>query len=208
MLNFGRCKVNDEGKTKEQLINELAVLRQHISELEELEIKHKQVEEQLRQSEKELRLMFDSLAEGVTVTDLDGKIVEMNEAVVRIHGYNSKQEIIGRSAFELIAEQDHERAMDNMKRTMEKGYVRNIEYTFLTKDGGEFPAELSAAVLRDLSGNPIGFVAVTRDITERKWAEERIRTFSQAITGAIDAIAITERHYHLCKFSHGKNVRI
>ena len=161
-------------KTKEQLTSELVELRQRISELETSETERRRTEEALRESEEKLRLMFESVTGGITVSDLDGNIVQVNEAVVRMHGYDNKEELIGLSAFELIAEKDHARAEENLKRTAEDGYVRNIEYTFLRRDGGEFPAELSAAVLRDTSGSPTGFIAITEDITERKKIEEQL----------------------------------
>ena len=78
--------------------------------------------------------------------------------------------MIGRNVFELIAVKDHPRAVENLKRTLEKGHVKDIEYTFLRKDGSEFDARLSAYIIRDTSGNPSGFVAITSDITERKRA--------------------------------------
>jgi two-component system NtrC family sensor kinase len=134
----------------------------------------KRAEEALQESEEKLRLMFESVTEGITVSDLEGKIVEVNEPVVRMYGADSKDELIGRSSFEFMAEKDHARAMDNLKKTLEEGYSGNIEYTLLRKDGSEYPAELSATVLRDASGNPIGFIAITRDITERKETEEQL----------------------------------
>lgn len=135
---------------------------------------HKRAEEALRQSEEKLRLTFESVTEGITVSDLEGKIVQVNEAVIKMHGYDNKEELIGRSAFDLIAEKDHARAMENLKRTLEEGYSSTIECTFLIKDKDEFPAELNAAVLMDVSGNPVGFVAITRDITERKQMEAQL----------------------------------
>ena len=135
----------------------------------------KRAEEALRESEEKLRLMFESVTDGITVTDLEGKIVQVNDAALRMPGYDSKEELIGHSAFEFIAKKDHARASENLKRTLEEGCVTNIEYTFLTKDGKEYDAELSAAVIRDASGAPAGFIAVTRDITERKRAEDSLR---------------------------------
>jgi two-component system NtrC family sensor kinase len=135
----------------------------------------KQVEEALRESEEKLRLTFESVMEGITVSDLSGKILQVNEAVVRMHGYNGKDELCGQSIFRLIAEGDRAMAMANLKRTLEGEYIKeNAGYIFLTKDGREFDAELSAAVLRDASGNPVGFVAVTRDVTEHKQTEEQL----------------------------------
>jgi len=154
----------------------------------------KLTEEALRDSEEKLRLMFESVTDGITVTDLEGKIVQLNDAVLGLHGYDSKEEVVGHSAFELIAEKDHARAIENLKRTLEEGYVRNLEYTFLTKNGKEFDAELSAAVLRDASGMPVGFIAITRDITERKRMREKLlrseEHFRSLIENSSEAIAI------------------
>jgi two-component system NtrC family sensor kinase len=127
----------------------------------------------LRESEEKLRLMFDSMTEGVVVSDLDANVIQVNEAALRMYGYDSKEGLIGRSAIELIAKKGRTKAIKNMKRLLEDGYVKNVEYTLLRKDGGEFDAELGVSVMRDTSGNPTGFVAITEDITERKRAQER-----------------------------------
>jgi PAS domain S-box-containing protein len=134
----------------------------------------RQAENALRESEEKLRLMFEAITDAITVSDQDLKLRQLNEATVRLHGYRSKKELIGRSALELIAQRDHKRAWENAQKTLEDGYVKNVELTFLTKDGREFPAELSAAILKDSSGNPIGFIGITKDITERKKMEEQL----------------------------------
>ena len=170
--------MEDINRTKEQLIKELQALRWRVVELEKSEDARKQAEEALRESEEELRLMVESMAEGIMVSDLGGNIVYVNQAVVRMHGYDDKQELIGRSAFELVAKKDHTRAMSNLKRILKEGQVRNVEYTFLRRDGSEFDAELSAAPLKDVSGYATGFVAITRDITERKEAERLLKTLT------------------------------
>ncbi|TET16386.1 MAG: PAS domain S-box protein [Dehalococcoidia bacterium] len=136
---------------------------------------NKLAEGALRESEEKLRLMFESVTDGITVTDLEGKIVQVNDAALGLHGYDSKEELIGHNAFELIAKKDHARATKNLKRTLKEGFVRDAEYTLLAKEGKEFAGELSAAVIRDASGAPAGFIAVTRDVTERKVAEDSLR---------------------------------
>jgi PAS domain S-box-containing protein len=119
--------------------------------------------------------IFASSPDAITVSGMNGNIVECNQAALDLHGYSSKEELIGKNALELIAKKDHERAIKNMQKTLEQGLTRNTEYTFLTKDGREFPAELSASVIRDPSGNPTGFMAITKDITERIHTEETLR---------------------------------
>jgi PAS domain S-box-containing protein len=136
---------------------------------------HKRMEEALRESEEKLSLMFESVSEGIIVTDLWGNIIQLNEAVVRMAGCDDKKELIGRSAFDFIAEEDRARAMENLKRTLEHGFRSAVQYTLVRKDGGRYTAELNAALMRDKSGSPVGFVAVITDITERKQVEETLR---------------------------------
>jgi two-component system NtrC family sensor kinase len=135
----------------------------------------KRAEAALRQSEEKLRVILESIPLGVTVTDLEGKILQVNNATLRVHGYSARQELIGRKAFELITEEGHARAAENLKKTLETGRGGAIEYTLIRKDGTTFPAQLSAALVKDESAKPIGFVAVTEDITARKQAEDALR---------------------------------
>jgi PAS domain S-box-containing protein len=65
--------------------------------------------------------------------------------------------------------------MANMRRTLVRGSVKDIEYTLLRADGSEFHAELSTSLVKNASGNPTGFIAVTRDITDRKKVEDALR---------------------------------
>jgi two-component system NtrC family sensor kinase len=145
-------------------------------------------ERQIQESEEKLRVIIESIPQGVAVSDLNGKIVQVNNAVLQLHGY-SRQELIGRSAFTLIAEEDQGRAMNNLKKTFETGRSGTIEYIFNRRDGSTFPAQLSAAIIKDGSGKPIGFVAITEDITDRKKMEEqliltdRLASIGQLATG-------------------------
>ena len=127
------------------------------------------------EEETKLRAIFASCPDAITVSDLNGNIVECNQATLDMGGFLSKDEVIGKSALEFIAKKDRERAMENLKKTLEQDSVKNIEYTFLAKDGRVYPAELSASVIKDSSGNATGFVAITKDITERKQMEEALK---------------------------------
>jgi len=149
-------------------------LRRHLAEAQET-IRALRATEALQHSEEMLSLMFESIAEGITVYDLGGNIRWVNNAIVQMHGCSSKEELIGQSVFGLIANKDQAQAIENIKSTLDRGYIRDIEYTLLTKHGREFNAELSAAVIKDAAGNPVGFIAITEDITERKSMEQALR---------------------------------
>lgn len=129
----------------------------------------------VQESEKRLRSVLESSPDAITVTDLSGEIVDCNQETLNLHGFSSKGELIGKSALDLIAKDNRRRAAKNMEKTLKVDRVKNIEYVCLTKDGREFPVELSASVLRDASGNPTHFIGITKDITKRKEAEEELR---------------------------------
>ena len=133
------------------------------------------VEDALRKSEGEMRLMLESVTDGIIVTDLNGRIVKMNEAAVRMHGYDSEEEVIGLNSVELVPERNRDLAVNTLRATLEVGQVTNAEYILRTKDNEEFDAEMSAAVLKDASGTTTGYISITRDIRERKQAEEKVQ---------------------------------
>lgn len=135
----------------------------------------KRTEKALIESEEKLRRMFQDVTDAITVTDMEGVITDVNERTLELHDYESKTEVLGKSAFELIAPCDQDKAVVNMQRTIKEGSIKSVEYTLVRRNGLEFPGELSASVLRDSSGNPIGYIAITRDITERKRVETELR---------------------------------
>ena len=98
----------------------------------------KQMEEVLRESEEKLRIMFDSIRDGIFVTDLEANIVDSNEAALRMSGYHHKEEITGRNAFDFIAVRDRDRAMNNMMKTFDERSTPAGEFTLMDKDGIEF----------------------------------------------------------------------
>jgi len=156
----------------------------------------KREEEALRQSEEKLRLMFEALPEGITVIDIDGKIVQSNKATAYIYGYDNKEEIIGLSIFEFIAEKDRTGITEIMKKTLKEGSLGAIELTQLRKDRSEFPAEVNGTVLKDASGNPIGFITITEDITERKQMEQEIQDKNEQLEIQNEELRATDEELH------------
>jgi PAS domain S-box-containing protein len=169
---------SDLRKKEAQLVEELERMRRKVSELETYKTSYLESEKELRESEGKLRLMFESVTDGITVTDLNGIITDVNKAILKLGGFDSESDIVGKSAFESIAFYDRERALADMMGLLKQDNVGSGQYNLLRADGSEYPAEVSAGLLKDADGNPTGFISVIRDITERTQAEEIFQTIS------------------------------
>ncbi len=128
-------------------------------------------EQALRESEEKLRVMLESISEGIAVIDLESNIQDMNPAMLSLYGYDHREEVLGMSAFEFIPPEYREAAVANQRKTLRDGYSGNLEIMLVNRNGKRYEAEISAAPLRDKAGEPVGFIAITRNITERKRQE-------------------------------------
>jgi len=138
-------------------------------------IKHNRAEKALKESEEMYRTLVKTSPDAVTVTNLEGHITFASQRTAEIHGFDHPDEIIGINALDLIAPEDRDRVRLNMEKVLKKGIVRNVEYTLLRKDGTRFAGELSAALIRDADGKSREFVGTTKDITERKESEKKLK---------------------------------
>jgi PAS domain S-box-containing protein len=135
-------------------------------------IERKQAETELRASEVKYRTLVLTNPNGITLTDLEGKLMLCNQQTAQLHGYEYPEDMLGINVFELVAPDDRQLAAQNTQKTFDEGRVKNAEYNLLRKDGSQFPAEISAALLCDAEGAPSGFIGITQDITERMRAME------------------------------------
>jgi PAS domain S-box-containing protein len=141
----------------------------------------------LQISEEKLRFIIDSISDGILVTDLEGKIVEVNNATLQKAGYTRKQEIIGQNAFEFIVQKDQQRFQQDIFDTIAKKDVFDkVEYTLWAVDGKKFDAEISSALLRDSEGNPTGFIGVVRDVTSRKKIESNLKSSEERLQAIVE----------------------
>ena len=160
---------------------ETALKEQYANNLE------KMVEEQT----KEIKKFSDAVkasTESIVVSDLEAKITDVNEATLKMYGTDNKEDLVGKSSFVLIAPEDREKAVAGMEEVLEKGYVKDREGHVITKDGRKLPAETSVSIMKGVDGEPIGFVGITRDITERKRAEETLRKTEEKFRNVIENI--------------------
>ncbi|MCW4009690.1 MAG: PAS domain S-box protein [Candidatus Bathyarchaeota archaeon] len=116
------------------------------------------------------KAILDSSPDAITFLDLNGKIVDCNEATLNLFGY-SKEDLIGRDGLDLAVETDRNIVRLFGEKVLRKGVVRNEEARGLKKTGETFIAEFSGSRFIDNKGQPSGFVLTIKDRTESKKAE-------------------------------------
>ena len=131
--------------------------------------------EALKESEELYKSLVRTSPEAITVTDLQGRITHVSQRALANYGTDNPLDLIGMSAFDLIAPGQRETALATLRRTLEEGIVEGLEYEIIRKDGSTYAGELCTSIVRDGRGNPKGFIATIRDVTERKRVEEALR---------------------------------
>ncbi len=159
--------MKDEDKTKEQLLDELAEIRECLQEAQEACKRHRQDAETLLSFKKAL----ETMQLGVTITDLQGNIIYINPADLDMHGY-SEEELKGKNISAIVPAKNRkpltEKDITSMKRWKRESINKR-------KDGGTFPVQLMSDVIRDSQGRSVGIVTTCEDITDRKKMENEIK---------------------------------
>lgn len=135
----------------------------------------KKAEQEIAESEKRYRLLFDSLKEGVyqSEPEVDGTFIWINQAGAEILGYKSPDEVIGTKVKDIYVNPD-DRIKVVEKLTKEgvwKGFVSFCK----RKNGERFYMERTSNLVTDEKGKPVRIDGIFRDITERKKFEEELK---------------------------------
>ncbi len=140
----------------------------------------KRAEESLRKSEAKVRLMVLEIKDyAILMLDPDGKVASWNEGAQHIKGYTS-EEIMGEHFSRFYTQEDAGRGKP--KKELEAAATQGRfedEGWRVRKDGSQFWANVIITALRDDTGVLAGFSNITRDITERKQAEEELEKHRQ-----------------------------
>ncbi len=129
-----------------------------------------------READRRLRLLAHTLTstrDAISITDVNNRILFVNDAFVRTYGF-SEDELIGRNV-NLVRAPGTLAALDEEIRTATMRGEWNGEVLNRRADGSEFPVELWTSVVHNDEGEPVALVGVARDITERKRTEESLR---------------------------------
>lgn len=146
--------------------------------------KRRRAEERLRDSEEMLRSILNYSPDAINLIDMDGTIVECNPKAIELTGLTRKDEIIGHNILEAISPDERECMMENIKELIAAGNTNRLEYTLVKSNGEPYFAEVTSWAVKDKMGDPALLVSMTKDITDRKMAEEELKKSQDRLLAA------------------------
>lgn len=145
-----------------------------------------QAQEHVWEAEAQYRGIFDATGDGLIIIDPDTRMVEVNPAACRLHGY-SHDELIGLPLTALVDPRSHSLVAD-LVRTARQGDMARAQAVALCKDGPPFDVEIQGTSFTYQGQRHV--LAVVRDITERLRAyellEQRVAERTRELTTLLD----------------------
>ena len=178
--------MNDQSKTKEQLIDELLAARQQIAELEKEEIERKCVEELLSRQQEQQQYIFNAIPAMIFYKDTENRFIRVNRALAEASGMTIEQ-MEGKSCFELFPDLADKYWRDD-KEVMAAGVPKRDIIEHITTSDGIVWVKTDKIPHRDEKGNIIGIIGFAIDITALKNTENALRKHFLFLETLMDTI--------------------
>ncbi len=182
---------------KTQMICALEELHQRIFEMEKVERERKTAEKKLRESEARYRLVAENIRDVIWTADMNLRITYISPSVFWLSGFTpeeagklSLEKILPPASLEVARNLLQEAS--RLSELERKKFFRQglVEIEMYRKDGTTMWVEIHASIIRDAYHQPVEILGVTRDITERKKAEEALRISEERFRSAFEDAAI------------------
>jgi PAS domain S-box-containing protein len=136
----------------------------------------KRSEERLLQLSK----VFMESIDPIFIRDLEGTIVDLNEAAETTYGW-SRSELIGQSIKKIVSSDGHDRADELNERCKRGERIGSFEALHCTKAGEAIPVLSSLSLLTDSQGKPVGMTTITKNLSDLKRTEAMLRSRTEEL---------------------------
>ncbi|HTB91275.1 MAG TPA: PAS domain S-box protein [Candidatus Sulfotelmatobacter sp.] len=145
-----------------------------------------------REAERRYRELFDSIQEGLFFATPEGQFLDVNDALVRMLGYESAEELLRADVSSHLYPTPAAKAR-LVSAIAERGALRNYEETLRKKDGGLLHTMQNISAVRDAPGNVVQIRGLMLDVTEQKMFQsqlQRERDFNQKILNTTQSMIL------------------
>jgi len=151
----------------------------------------KEMTKKLRESEARYRYVFERLPLAFIVWDTDTKVIEWNKTAEKLFGWK-RDEVVGKSFFDLIIPEDEEELVQNVVENLLKGVQNICENKNLTKDGRTIVCRWHNTPIFGEDGGVVYVLSMGEDVTDKIRLKERKKELEEQLTEAEKLAAIGE----------------
>lgn len=162
---------------------------QDVTEIKRAEDERRKNQEEIREKEELYRTVFESLSEGLVITDKESRIIFANSKIEELTGY-ARKEVMGKVIYMLLASSEHSFMRKQLERRQKNSYG-SYELEMCRKDGSVFLARINMAPFRNVKGEIVGTVSAITDITLTR-REEEMERLSTAATKSFNSVIIAD----------------
>lgn len=182
--------------TKKELLDEIALLRGRIADLERIEMEILRAAEQLRKSEEKYRNLVELTLDMIFMVDEKGRYTYVNPRFEKLTGY-TLNDLAGRPFVYLVAPEAVSSTINRFKKGMRGEGTPPYEEDLIDRFGERIPVEFLVTTLYDSEGNATGRLGIGRDITERRRADRELRQLAADLARAQSIAHIGNWRYDL-----------
>jgi PAS domain S-box-containing protein len=185
---LGVANVTDKRSSTQSDLNLLTGIASQLA----VSIMNSRAYRKVQESEQRYRLLAENAHDVIWLTDLDFRYTYISPSVMRLRGY-TPEEAMTLSLEQIYTPDSWGKAMELYREEYEafwqrdranRRVTRTVELEQIRKDGSTVWTEVTAGVLLDEEGEPVGLLGITRDISERKRAEEEKRQLQEKLIHA------------------------
>jgi PAS domain S-box-containing protein len=188
--------MRSKDKTKQQLLDELALLHQRITQLERSEVERSKTDAALRESEEKYRNLVESTLDLIFMVNKEGMYTYVNPRFEKVTGY-SVSDLIGQPFTSLVAPEFIKSTVQRFKKGIRGEDTPPYEAELVHKNGEIIPVEFLVTTQYDSAGYPAGRFGIGRDITERRKTDDALRQIAADLARAQDLAHIGNWRYNL-----------
>jgi PAS domain S-box-containing protein len=161
-----------------------------ISERQAAFAERKRIEEELQNYLTELEELYNRAPCGYHSLDSEGKFIRINDTELNLLGY-AREEIVGKKKFsDLLTPESLLTFQESFPRFKQQGWVQDLEFQMIRKDGTILPIGLSATAVKDSAGNYLYSRSAVIDTSKRKQAEEALRASEATLHSFFDSAPV------------------